>query len=451
MKITIVGAGKVGEKLCIDLASEGHDIVLIEKNEKTLNRIIAQADIAGVVGNGALYETQVAAGVGESDIFIAVTPQDETNIIAAITAKVLNHRTTIARVRDPDYTTQMNFLRRKMGIGLMINPEQQAARSIIQMIQFPEAIAVDQFANGRVYVVQFLVSAGSPLVGLKMKDLRPKFSDVLVGIIERSDGQVLIPSGYIEIRAGDIIHVTGEMKQLIKFYNCLGGHSEKIRSAMIIGGGRITRYLIPALLRYGIKLKVIEKSPEPANYLAGMYSDISVVNGDGTSQATLLEQRIQDYDAVISLTGIDEENLLIGLFAETQKVPKIISKVNRINLLDLLHSQAIQSIVTPKELVADEIIRLVRAKANSEGSKVESLYRLARGKVEALQFTVTAKSKSINVPLQDLPIRPETIITYILRDRDLIFPTGQDCILPEDRVIVFTTYKNFDDLDDILQ
>ena len=207
MKITIVGAGKVGEKLCIDLASEGHDIVLIEKNEKTLNRIIAQADIAGVVGNGALYETQVAAGVGESDIFIAVTPQDETNIIAAITAKVLNHRTTIARVRDPDYTTQMNFLRRKMGIGLMINPEQQAARSIIQMIQFPEAIAVDQFANGRVYVVQFLVNAGSPLVGLKMKDLRPKFSDVLVGIIERTDGQVLIPSGYIEIRAGDIIHV----------------------------------------------------------------------------------------------------------------------------------------------------------------------------------------------------------------------------------------------------
>lgn len=450
MKIIVVGCGKIGETLCIDLASEGHDIVLIEQNEKRLNQIIAKADITGFCGNGALHDVQLEAGVQGCDIFISVTPMDETNIIAAITARINGAKMTIARVRDPDYTTQMNFLRSELGIGLMINPELQAARDIAQMLQFPSAINVDQFAAGRAYMVELAVPAESGAIGKNMKEMRARFSNLIFCAILRADGTVIIPSGDTVILEGDHIHITGMVQELNRFYEYLGTKQNRIENALIIGGGKITRYLVPRLIRAGIRVKVIEKIEAIATALVDALPEAEVIIGDGTDQNFLIEEHIEQYDAVIALTGIDEENMLIGLFAEHQNVPKVITKVNRVNLLRIFQSQT-QSVVTPKKLVADEIIRLVRALANSQGSNIETMYRMIDSQVEVLQFHVSGRSQCINIPLMDLKTKENILLVYIIRQNELIFPRGQDVILPEDHVILITTHKNFDDLDDILR
>lgn len=451
MKVFIVGCGKVGEKLCIDLAQEGHDVILIEANERILNQLIAKADITGFCGNGALHEVQLEAGIQDCDVFIAVTPRDETNIIAAITAKINGVSHTIARVRDPDYTQQMNFLRAKLGIQRLINPELQAARDIAQMLQFPEAVHVDQFANGRVYLIQLRVPKEAAVIGQSMKSLRSRFPDLIFCIIERQHENPLIPHGETTLEPGDSIYVTGTVQQIDAFYNYLGLKQRRIRNAMIIGAGRIARYLIPRLQRAHIEVKIIEKNEAVAQSFAEVHKSIEVICGDGTDQQFLLEEQIESYDAVISLTGIDEENMLVGLFAESIHVPKVISKINRLHLLHLIQDHTGQSVVTPKQLVADQIVHTVRALANSAGSNVDALYRLSDERVEALQFVISKTSKAIHQPLAKLQIKPNILIAYILRGNQIIFPAGTDWFEPGDRVIVITTHKNFDDLDDILE
>lgn len=455
MKIMIVGAGKVGETLCQDLADANHDITLIDLDEDIISNMISEHDITGYVGNGALYDVQLESNVAETDIFIAVSPKDETNLIAALTAKSLGAKKAIARVRDPNYTKQINFLRSKLGIDMIINPELQAARDIASNLQFPQATNVEQFAHDRGYLLNLKIPQNSIIVGQNMITIRNRFKSVIVLAIERQSGEAIIPFGQTVINDGDRIYVTGDIKELNSFYAYLGYSRKKIKNALIIGGGKITKYLIPRLQRGNITPKVIEVNPSIANDLSLDFPNVTIINDDGTNQKVLDAEQIQDYDVCIALTGIDEENLLISLYAARESVPKVISKVNRINLLSLLYSKeqadfAQHSVITPRLLVADQIIRFVRAYGNASGSNVDALYRLCHDKVEVLQFKVKANAHCSNIPLVDLSLKNDILIAYIVRDNRLIFPSGQDVIKAGDRVLIVTTHKNFDDVDDIL-
>lgn len=449
MNIVIAGGGKVGEVLCKELSLEGHNIVLIEKDQKILERIINKNDVNGLVGSATSYETQVDANVPSCDIFMAVTSGDEINIISAIIAKRLGATHTIARVRNPEYAGHVDFMREGLGITMMINPELEAAKDISRVIRYTEALSVEQFSNGRVNIVEIEANEKSGLADLPMSQFRTRFGNVLICAVSR-DNSVFIPRGDSQLRTGDHIFVTGSHKDLTKLYAKTGLKQKKLRSAMIIGGGRVAYYLLDMLLEMNMELKIIENNPKVAKKLSEIYPRVVIVEGDGSDQEFLQEERIELYDTVISLTGVDEENLLISLFALNQGVKKVITKVNRTDLLKLMGNVGMHSIITPKRLIANEMIHFVRSVHSEEGKNVEALFRIADNQVEAIQFRVPSKSKVINKTLMELDTKENILIAYIVRNKKLIFPTGQDMMKPGDRVIVVTAIKALDSIEDIL-
>lgn len=449
MDIVIVGAGKVGEVLCQDLSSESHNVTLIEQRESRLDRLTAMFDINGVVGNGVMLEIQEEARVNSCDVFIAVTPNDEINIFAAITAKKLGAKHTIARVRNPEYNKQMDFLRSSLGITLTINPELEAAKDIKRMLMFPAALNVEYFGRGRVNLIEVALHSDAPMVGLKLKDVKGRFGNVLICVVLR-DSQIIIPNGETTLKAGDYLMVTGNDAQINLFCKHSQQNLTKINSVLIIGGGKLTHYLLTLLSKTHINAKVIEIDETIADKLAAQFPKAEIIYGDGTRLSFLNEEHFSNYDAIIALTGIDEENILISIYAARMGVQKNITKVNRTDLLKFLDNVGLQSIITPQRTIADQIIRFIRSTENSQGSNINAFYRLASGNVEVLQFHVVKSSKAINIPLTDLSIKSGVLITSIIRENELIYPSGSDLILPNDDVIVVTTHKNFQDVDDIL-
>ncbi|MDD3692785.1 MAG: Trk system potassium transporter TrkA [Oscillospiraceae bacterium] len=450
MDIVIAGAGKVGEELCCDLSKENHNIILIELNETRLDQLTNMYDIGGVLGNGGIYDVQAEAGVNDCDIFIAVTPNDETNIIAAITAKKLGAKYTIARVRNPDYFKQMNFLRESLGISMMINPELEAAHDIVRMLMFPAALNVEYFEQGRVNMVEVVLQSDAPMAGMKLKDYNGRYGNVLICIVVRGD-KVLIPDGETRLEAGDHVMVTGSNADVTTFCRHNQHRLSKISSVLIIGGGKLTHYLLSLLVKTQIRIKVIEADSSIADKLAADFPQAEIIFGDGTKQMFLNEERFTDYDSVISLLGIDEENILISIYASRMGVEKTITKVNRTDLLKVLDNVGLQSIVTPQQLIADQIIRFVRSTENTLGSNINAFYRLANGRVEVLQFHVKETSRTLYTPLTELSIKPGLLIACIIRENSLIYPSGSDMILPGDDVIIVTTNKNFQNIDDIIK
>jgi trk system potassium uptake protein len=449
MKIVIIGAGKVGEELCVSLAAEGNDIVLIEKDPHRLEQLISMADITGIVGNGAIRDTQVEAGVEDCDIFIAVSPHDETNIIGAITAKKIGAPQTIARVRDPEFSSQLDFVRDNMGITLMINPEQEAADEIMRMIEFPSALGIEKFEDGQANVVEVRIAEDSPLVGVSVRELRVAHPNMMVCAVNRED-EIIIPGGSFVIATGDHLHIAGTTKDLDDLYVAAKSFRRRLTSALIIGGGKITRYLLPRLIKLKMIVKVIEVKTDKADQLASEFPSVDVVCGDGTNQSFLREEGLENYDTVIALTDIDEENLLLSLFAMQQGAKKNICKVNRTDLLKVIGNLDIDSIITPRRLIADIIIRFVRVRQNAEGSNVDALYRLEDNRVEAIQFHVNKDSRVINKPIEKMNFINNLKVAFIIRRGQTIFPTGKDVIMAEDRIAVVTTHSNLKDIEDIL-
>lgn len=453
MNIIVAGGGKVGELLSVELTNEGNNITLIEKNEKKLERLVYKNDITGVIGNCVDYNTLVEAQVEDGDIFIAVTSEDELNIIACIIAQKLGAKHTIARVRNPEYSAHIDFMENDLNISLMINPEKEAAEDIMRVIQYPEALSIEEFANGRVNLSELLIKENSPLIDVRISDFRQRFGNILVTVVLR-DGQTLIPSGQTVLKEGDEIYVVSTKEKLNEFYAKVNGKVGQIKTALIIGGGRITHYLIGLLLDKGVKVKVIEQNTDAAKSLSSLYPKCVVVEGDGTDQSFLEEERIGSYDAVISLTGVDESNILTSMFAMTFDPKKVITKVSRTDLLrimSLMGSISLQTIVTPKRLIAYKIIRYVRALKYHYSSHFENFFRVANNQAEAMQFEVGSESKIINIPLIDLKLKDDLLIAFIVRGDDLLFPTGADRILPGDKVIVVTTRKVLDEIDEILK
>lgn len=450
VEIVIAGGGKVGETISQELVRENNNIVLIEKKADRLEQIINKLDITGLAGDSADYDNLMEAGVDNCDIFIAVTAEDEINIISAIIAKELGAEYTIARVRNPKYTNHIDFVRESLGINMVINPELEAANHIARILEYPESLRMDQFEKGRVNMVELVIKEDSPLIDMPLTQFRERYGDVLICVLTRKH-QTIIPSGDNVLKKGDHLYITGAQKDLSQFYHKADYIEEKIESALIIGGGGVTYNLLTLLKDKEMDIKVIEIKEEKAIDLSYEFPDVVVIKGDGTDQEFLDEERIHSFDSVLSLTGIDEENIINSLYALSLGINKVVTKVSRTGLLKILGNIDLQSIVTPKQLITNKIQRFVRSIGNTSVSNVEEFVRIADNEVETLQFLVKETSRVIGIKLKDLNTKDELLVAYIIRGDELIFPSGEDAILADDHVLIVTKHKTFDDIDDILK
>lgn len=449
MKIVIVGAGKVGEILCKDLSAEGHDIKLIEENSKILEKIISSNDILGIVGNGTKFDILSEAGTENADLFISVTEKDEINIISCVIAKKMGAQYTIARVRNTEYSSQMDLMSSALGIDKIINPELEAAKYIHKNIYFKNSLNIETFFNGKLKLVEFIIEEGSYLEGMSLFEFKQNyFKNLLVCIIKRND-EIIIPQGDFILNASDMIYVSGEQKDLFSLYRSLGKSNRSIKSVFIIGAGRIAHYLTSYLMEDNIDIKVVDISEEVARIYNDSFPNVTTINGDGSDEDLLSEEGFKDYDACISLTGIDEMNILISMFAKKIGISKIITKINKPYFLDVLGKNQLTTVVTPKKLIADKIVKIVRTK-NTNKNNILNLYRLENNRVEAIEFLIDNDCKILGTLIKDLPIKKNVILSYIIRNNEIIIPSGRDFIKVEDRVIVITTETHLYDINEIL-
>ena len=409
MKIVIAGAGVVGESLCSELSAEGNDVILIEKVEKILNRLVETYDITGLVGNGASYETLLEAGTDTADIFIAATESDELNIISSIIAKKLGTKFTIARVRNPEYSSNMQFVREGLGISLMINPEQETAKSIANKLMFPVALSVENFFGQRAGFISIRVQKDNFLNGMQLKELEFSSKDKVIICTVRRGEDVFIPSGDFTILEGDIVHIAGSKEAVHKFYDKIEKSNLKIDSALLVGGGTISHYLIGKLLENKIKVKVIENNKERAEKLSESYPKAIVIRGDEADQEFLIQEGINNYDSTVILTDSDEENTVITMFVNSITNSKLITKMNRTLMLSILEKNTRTSTVVPKKVISDMIISVVRSKTNMRGSTMSFLYRL-ESQVEFITFEINKNSRAIDISLKDLKIKKGTFL-----------------------------------------
>lgn len=450
MDIVIIGGGKVGEELCRDLSKENHNIVLIDKDPNRLEQLSNTYDIRGVLGNGAVYALQLEADTDKCDLFIAVTPLDEINIIAALTAKRIGAKYCVARVRNPDYSEQMHFIHDELGINLVVNPELEAARQINNIIRYPSALTVDRITRGTINLVSVRIDDDGKIANTTVRDYVWRDRHGLFVALERDD-KVLIPKGDSVIEVGDIVYAVGGTDDLHDLYLSSGSYTQAIHSVMIVGGGRISEYLIPMLLKQGVRVKLIEVKKEKCDELSVKFPKVEIIFGDGTNPDFLREERITDYDAFIALTNIDEENIIVSIFASRNHVSKTITKVNRLNLMHYIEDEGIGSVITPYRVVSDIIIRYVRAIDEEGRSEIINLTRFADDRIEVIDFKVGRSPGLTEIPIQDLKLKDNLLLAMILRGNDSIIPSGKDMILPGDHIVIVTTHTQLSSVDDILK
>lgn len=450
MKIIVVGVGKVGRTITSLLSQEAHDITIIDENPKLVDEIVNLYDCLGVVGNGASHEVLLAAGVDKAQLLIAATSSDEVNILSCLVSKRYGVEYTIARVRDPEYSKQVDFFHDELGINMIVNPELETANEITKLLRFPSALTMESFAKGRVEIAEMMVLPNSPLVGKQLKDL-PKIIDgkYLICIVER-DGVAYIPDGNFTINANDKIHVNASMNDLSKFFKKTGNLMTKAKNVIIIGGGKISYYLALKLTTLGVKVKIIEQDKERCRELVEALPDVMIVSGAGSDHELLMEEGIEFTDALVALTGYDEDNIIISLYAKAQGVKKVITKINYYNNSKILSSINLDSITSTKEVIANHIIRYVRSLENALGNEVKTLYKLVNNQVEAMEFYIQKEAAYTNVKFKDLTLRPNILIASIIRDNKVIIPSGNDFMKPGDSVIIVSTQGCLTNLEEIL-
>ncbi|MDD6484418.1 MAG: Trk system potassium transporter TrkA [Clostridiales bacterium] len=440
MDIIIIGGGKVGRGLVEHLNNEGHNVVLVDIKDSVIESVQDDFDVMGIAGSGTDIEVLEEAGARKAQLVIAVTPRDEFNMLCCIMAKKLGTHACVARLRNPEYYKQTDFMRRELEIGMIVNPEFYAADEISRMLRFPAAINTETFAKGRIELAQIRVSSDSPLVGRAIWEIYAKYKvKVLVCALQRGD-EVIIPNGDFVINSEDKIHVTATHRDIAKFMHEIGIDNQRLKTVMIIGGGRISYYLARQLLESGMRVKIIESRMERCSELAELLPKASIIYADGTDKNTLCEEGIDDVDALVTLTGIDEENIIISMYAKKLQVPKVVTKVNRLAFVEMLDTIGIDSIVTPKDITADVILRYVRAMENSSGTEINSLYRIVGDKAEAIEFNITSEPGLTSVPLKKLRLKKNILIASIVRGNKRPFiPDGNSTLEPGDTVIIVTT------------
>lgn len=450
MKIIIVGCGNVGTTLADQLGREGHDITVVDTRGDVVESVSVTYDVLGIVGNGASYNVLSEAEVQSADLLIAVTQSDELNLLCCLIAKKAGARHTIARVSNPVYSQEIGFIREELGLSLIINPQLAAAREMAKLLKFPSAIKVDTFAKSRVELVVYRIEEGSSLCDMKLKDMPGKLHcDVLIPIVERGE-EVIVPGGDFELKARDYITVIGQQDRMIDFFKMLGKPTAAAGDILIIGGGKTAIYLAKQLLQMGIKVKIIEQNRKRCEELTEMLPKAMVICGDATDKDLLLEEGLLETEAFVANTNFDEENIMLTLFAKSLTQAKLITKIHRISYDEIIEQLDLGSIIYPKYITAESIIKYVRAMRNSMGSNIESLYRLNDNRVEALEFMIRKDSPVVGIPLAKLKLKPNMIIGCITHRGQVIIPRGQSVIHKGDTVILVTTNTGLHDIRDAL-
>ena len=454
LKIIIVGCGKVGQTLVSQLMKEGHDITLIDKDPQIIQEMTNLYDVMGIVGNGASYSVQMEADIADTDLIIAVTGSDELNLLCCTVAKRVGNCSAIDRVRTPDYSKEVRYLREKLGLAMIINPELEAAREAVRILCLPTALEVSTFAHGHAEMIKIKVPDGNRLDGMTIMDLgktigKSLADKVLICAVER-DKDIYIPSGNFRILKGDLISFVASRTTAKEFLQKIGFKTQSVNNTMIIGGGISAYYLASLLVNMGIAVKIIDSDPERCKELSVLLPRAVIINGDGTNEELLREEGIEYAESFVPLTGIDEENILLTLYAKKVSQAKAITKINRINFKNVVNSLDLGSVIYPKFITSEAIIAYVRAKKDSMNSNIETLYHMFDSRVEAIEFRVESESSLTNIPLMDLNLKKDLLISFINRNGTIIIPSGQDCIKVGDTVMIVTTHTGFNSIQDIL-
>ena len=450
MQIIIVGCGKVGTALATRLSQEDNDICIVDQKSDLVHKLATENDIMGMVGNGASYSVLKEAGIESADLLIAVTQSDELNLLCCVIARKASHCNTIARVRNPMYSQESQFLQKELGLSMIINPEQTAAAEIARLLCFPGALGIETFGGGKIEMIRFRIPSDSVLDGMALKDVSAKIKcDFLICAVDRG-GNVEIPGGLFALHAGDIVSMVTTRQNAKFFFEKINLNTNGARNTMIIGGGKISLYLGKMLANLGIGVKIIEKDEKRCQELSEALPKATIIHGDGSDESFLQEERLDTMDSFVALTNLDEENILLSLMAKKKVSRKVVTKINREVLNEVIHNLELDSVVYPKFLTAQKIMRYVRATKNSIGSNVKTLYRLYDDKVEALEFSITEESKITNIPLSQMKLKKGLLVCAIIRNGKLLIPDGQTVILPGDSMIIVTTHLGLQSAQNIL-
>ena len=450
MKIIIIGTGKVGFSLAEQLLNEKHDITIVDTLDSALRRATDALDIMSVKGNGVSTDTLREAGAEDADLLVAATNSDEVNMVCCLTAKHLGAKYTIARIRNPEYNLGLHELKKNMGIDMVINPENATAVEISRLLRFPSAANIETFCRGRVELMGFRLQEGDFLVNQPLHALsaQVKQLSLLVCAVDR-DGEVTIPNGSFVPQVGDKLYLIGRPTSLDQFFRLLGRYSPKVKTVFIVGGGKISVYLTAILEKMKMRVKIVELSEKRCRLVSEMMPRTTVICGDGTDQELLESERMSAADAFVALTDRDEDNLIISLYAMQQGLHKVVTKCNRQNYTGIARAVGLDSVISPKLITAAQILQLVRGMQNSQGSVMNTLYRIADGTTEAMEFTVGPSTRHLNVPLRDLHLHKGILIAVIMRDGEIIIPEGSSSIQEGDSVIIISRDRPILDLNDI--
>jgi len=451
MKIIIVGDGKVGFTLSEQLSHEGHDVTIIDNRNDVLQKSIESLDIIAIKGNGASYDVQMKAGIDEADLLIAATSTDEVNMVCCQLGKKLGVKHTIARIRNPEYNEQLRIMKDDLGLSMIVNPEMEAAEEIARLISFPSALSIGSFAEGKVYIVEFRIDKENPLIGKSISVVHGNYADdVLVCAVNR-DSEAFVPHGQFILKQGDRVHIAGSYNSINAYLQSIGQHERKTKSVMIIGGGLVTYYLSEKLVGHDIRVTIIEKDLTRCEHLCENILGALIINGDGTDRALLDSEDMENYDAFVALADLDEENLIMSMYAAYKGVPKIITKVNRLEFSEVIRRAGIDRIISPKNSAANRIIRYVRNMRSAKSGQIKTLYKIIDDRAEILEFTATKDTMNLGIPVAKLPLKKNVLLTTIVRNGRIIIPRGKNMMLEGDTVIIVTTIAQMEDLNDIFE
>lgn len=453
MRIVVVGLGKVGRALTRQLTLDKHDIVVIDEDPDVVDDVVNVYDVRGVVGNGCVYDTQAEAFEGGADLLIAITSSDEVNILACLVAKRLNTAHTIARIRNPEYEKQLRFMRNELGVSMVVNPEKATAREIARVLRFPNAVKLETFSKQRIELVEYRLHPGDPLSGMQLSAMYSNLGvRVLVCAVGRND-QILIPDGSFTMRAGDSIYLTATPQNLEDFFRSLGLFKASANDVMIVGASKIAYYLARELCGMHRKVRIIDSDLARCQEISERLPDALVIHGDAADSDLLAEEGMQEADAFVALTGLDETNIILAMYASQYEGCKVVAKVNRRSFTNLTAANdMVDSVVSTGAVTVEQIVQYVRAMQNSQGSNIKTLHRIVDERVEALEFGVDASLPFLNVQFKDLKTRQDVLIAGIVRaDGTVVIPSGRDALQAGDDVIVVTTARDLRDLRDILK
>ena len=451
MNIIVIGCGKIGLSLVRQLTNEGHVVTVIDKNANRLKTALSNLDVMSYAGEGTSSTTLREAGIEDADLMVAVMDSDEMNLLCCVIAQKVGHCKTIARVRNPIYNSEIEFLKNELDISMIFNPEMAAAEEIARIFNFPYATKIDVFTNRKVEMVHFKIRVDSKLSMLPIAEIRSKYNcKVLICTVTRDD-KTIIPGGDFVLQEGDLVGIVGARHEINEFFRLYGVGSKKVPDAMIVGGGKIGYFLAKNLIASGIKVKIVEFDRERCEFLSEVLPEADIINGDGTDRNLLMEEGLGNASGFAALTSIDEENILLSLFATDHVKSKTVTKINRINYDEVIDRLKLDTIINPNKVSNDMLIQFIRSMEYTKDSNIENYRKIGDNEAEAMEFIVKEGSDVVGIPLMNLKKKKDVLICSISHNNRIIIPGGQDIIRVGDRVVIVHTTSDINNIDDILE